>query len=168
MGNILVTQWDSPAGRLLLGSHGDELVLCDWCGRKDRERVDRRIARMLGADYLEGRSEIIDAAICELQEYFNRERLAFDLPLKICGTEFQRAVWKALTTIPYGEKVTYTDIARMAGKPRAVRAVAAAVGANPLSIIIPCHRVIGADGSLTGYAGSLPTKSYLLSLERGQ
>jgi methylated-DNA-[protein]-cysteine S-methyltransferase len=101
----------------------------------------------------------------ELREYFAGKRERFSLKLDPVGTEFQRSVWTALRTIPHGETRTYAQIARQIGRPKAVRAVGAANGRNPLSIIAPCHRVIGADGSLTGFAGGLPTKEFLLKLE---
>ena len=104
-------------------------------------------------------------AACELGEYFAGARTSFDLPLAPRGTEFQQAVWRALRTIPFGETRSYADIARALGQPTATRAVGAANGKNPIAIVVPCHRVIGADGSLTGYAGGLPTKAWLLRHE---
>ncbi|MEM7077269.1 MAG: methylated-DNA--[protein]-cysteine S-methyltransferase [Pseudomonadota bacterium] len=106
--------------------------------------------------------------VAQLQEYFDGARQVFDLELRPQGTEFQRSVWQALLTIPYGETRSYGDIAQQIGKPNAVRAVGTANGANPIALIIPCHRVIGADGSLTGFGGGLPTKEYLLGLEADQ
>jgi methylated-DNA-[protein]-cysteine S-methyltransferase len=101
----------------------------------------------------------------QLGEYFAGTRKAFSLPLDFAGTEFQCAVWAALLTIPYGETRSYGDIARQIGKPAAVRAVGAANGRNPLSIVAPCHRVVGSTGKLTGFAGGLGTKAFLLALE---
>lgn len=101
----------------------------------------------------------------QLDAYFSGERTSFDLPLAPQGTAFQREVWRALTAIPYGETTTYAAIANAIGKPRAVRAVGAANGRNPLSIVVPCHRVIGRDGALTGYAGGIANKRALLALE---
>lgn len=101
----------------------------------------------------------------ELTEYFGGSRTSFDLPLAPRGTEFQQAVWGQLRSIPFGETRSYADIARALGQPTATRAVGAANGKNPIAIVVPCHRVIGADGSLTGYAGGLPTKSWLLRHE---
>jgi methylated-DNA-[protein]-cysteine S-methyltransferase len=101
----------------------------------------------------------------QLGEYFRRERRTFDLPLAPRGTAFQLATWRALATIPYGETISYAELARRVGRPAASRAVGAANGANPLPIVVPCHRVIGKDGSLTGFGGGLPTKRALLELE---
>lgn len=103
--------------------------------------------------------------LAEFREYFAGERQGFTLPLAAKGTEFQQAVWQALCDIPYGETCSYGEIARRIGRPKAVRAVGAANGRNPLSIIVPCHRVIGQNGSLTGYAGGLAIKQALLKLE---
>ncbi|MEM0514933.1 methylated-DNA--[protein]-cysteine S-methyltransferase [Pseudoalteromonas sp. YIC-827] len=103
----------------------------------------------------------------QLAEYFQGVRSQFDLPLDTKGTEFQRQIWQALGSIAYGENVSYSDIARLVDNPKAVRAVGAANGRNPISIIVPCHRVIGANGTLTGYAGGLERKRWLLAFEQG-
>ena len=109
--------------------------------------------------------EALEAAAAQLREYFAGERTAFDLDLDLAGTPLQRAVWERLQAIPYGETVTYTELAHAVGRPNAVRAVAAAVGRTPVPVVVPCHRVVGADGSLTGYAGGLERKRALLDLE---
>ncbi|MFZ4623849.1 MAG: methylated-DNA--[protein]-cysteine S-methyltransferase [Rhodoferax sp.] len=109
---------------------------------------------------------ILQQAAAELNEYFAGQRTRFELPLRLdTGTSFQNAVWQALLGIEFGRTCSYRFVSEQLGKPRAVRAVAAAIGRNPISIIVPCHRVIGADGSLTGYAGGLPRKIALLQLE---
>ena len=113
------------------------------------------------------RSEPAFGAGEQLAAYFAGERLEFDLPLDACGTPFQRRVWQALTEIPYGGTSTYGEIARRLGRPRAARAVGGANHRNPLPVVVPCHRVIGAGGSLTGYAGGLRIKRFLLELEAG-
>ena len=104
----------------------------------------------------------------ELGEYFDGNRKAFDVPLDPQGTEFQQQVWQALLEIPYGQMASYAEVASAINKPKAVRAVGAANGRNPISILVPCHRVIGSNGSLTGYAGGLPRKQWLLQLEGQQ
>jgi methylated-DNA-[protein]-cysteine S-methyltransferase len=104
----------------------------------------------------------------ELDEYFAATRTSFDVEVAPTGTDFQVRVWAALRTIPYGTTTSYGELARQVGNPRASRAVGLANGRNPIAIIIPCHRVIGADGSLTGYGGGLPTKRHLLALEAGE
>jgi methylated-DNA-[protein]-cysteine S-methyltransferase len=108
--------------------------------------------------------EVVD----QLQSYFAGERTNFDLPLLLEGTDFQKKVWTALQEIPYGETISYKKLAETVGSPKGVRAVGAANGANPIPIIIPCHRVIGHDGSLTGFGGGLPLKKQLLELESHQ
>lgn len=110
---------------------------------------------------------VLTAAATQLHEWFAGERQDFDLPLDPVGTPFQHGVWAALAQIPYGETVTYAELADALGDRRKARAVGAAVGRNPLSIVVPCHRVVGADGTLTGFAGGLPTKRALLDLESG-
>jgi O-6-methylguanine DNA methyltransferase len=108
----------------------------------------------------------LEKAVDELTHYLAGERVQFNCPLDLHGTAFQVAVWKELLRIPYGETRSYLDIAQAIGRPAAVRAVGAANGANPIAIIVPCHRVIGSNGSLTGYGGGLPAKEWLLALEK--
>lgn len=110
-------------------------------------------------------SAVIETAEARLDEYFAGQRREFDVPLMFAGTEFQKAVWNELMLIPHGRTTTYGELARRIGRPAAVRAIANAVGSNALSILVPCHRVIGADGTLTGYAGGLCAKRHLLALE---
>ena len=150
---------DSPLGELLIA--GDEAAL-------------RHIGFPSGKGKLApGEDWVLDSspfeeACRQLDEYFAGKRGSFNLPLAPSGTAFQLAVLHALQDIPYGETRSYSDIARAVGKPAAVRAVGAANGRNPLPIVIPCHRVIGVDGSLTGFGGGLDAKRYLLALESGQ
>ena len=115
---------------------------------------------------LPGSDQILDQAEAELKEYFAGERKEFTVPVRLTGTEFQKKVWAALAEIPYGRTATYGEIAARIGKPKACRAVGTANHHNPVPIIVPCHRVIGAGGSLTGYGGGLEVKAYLLTLER--
>ena len=109
--------------------------------------------------------EVLEDAVYQLHEYFKEERKVFNLTLNPEGTSFQKKVWKALEEIPYGKTISYMDLSKTLGDPKAIRAVAAANGKNPLWIVVPCHRVIGSDGSLTGYAGGLHRKKWLLELE---
>jgi len=137
-----------------------------WIGEKDG-----RISRVSFEEILDGELEktsLIISACKQLDEYFAGERRVFDLPLNIEGTEFQKKVWNALLRIEYGKTATYGDIAEVIGQPKAVRAVGGANNKNKIAIIIPCHRVIGKDGSLTGYAGGLNVKEFLLNLESEQ
>jgi methylated-DNA-[protein]-cysteine S-methyltransferase len=110
--------------------------------------------------------EAASAAAAQLEEYFAGERTSFDLPLSLAGTPFERRVWDAVAAIPYGSTASYAEIAEAVGSPGACRAVGRANGRNPIAIVVPCHRVIGSDGSLTGYAGGLPMKRALLDMER--
>jgi methylated-DNA-[protein]-cysteine S-methyltransferase len=108
---------------------------------------------------------VLAAAVAQLAEYFEGTRTTFDLPLDLRGTEFQEASWRALATIPFGATITYQALARLLERPSAARAVGAATGRNPVSIVLPCHRVVGSDGSLTGFAGGIVTKRWLLRHE---
>ena len=214
---IKVELYVSPCGTLMIGSIGDLICLCDWCDNtRHHKTVCSRLARLLDADFEWGSSLVIDKAMAQLDEFFAGTRREFDVPLLLSGTAFQKRVWDELLKIPYGQTVSYSEIARrleeqtvnsymsntieagcvndksagnvhcapgavnataievrnasdvagvVKGTARAVRAVANAVGANAVSILVPCHRVVGSDGSLTGYAGGLPAKSSILQLE---
>ncbi len=155
--------YDSPIGRLLLGASEKGLSVCDWEDSKLHERIMLRIKR--NGIALVDDSPFLDIACRELDEYFNGNRREFDFPLDPAGTTFQRRVWHCLRGISRGERWSYGDLASRMGHSRGVRAVASAIGNNPLSIIVPCHRVIGKDGSLTGYAGGLSRKEFLLNFE---
>jgi len=140
--------------------------MADWRYRKDRERIDRRVQKGLDTVFVEEENEVLDLAKGELEAYFKGLRQTFDIPLLLVGTAFQKSVWQALLQIPFGTTVSYRDLAQQIENKTALRAAASAVGANAISIFIPCHRVIGADGSLRGYAGGLEAKKRLLALEQ--
>lgn len=164
--NIITTKrYESPCGTLLLGSFDGKLCLCDWQVEKHRDNVDRRLKRVLNAEFQDGASEVIEKTTKELDEFFAGKRRDFDIPLLFVGTDFQEAVWNELLKIPYGTTISYGEMARRLGMPQAVRAVANANGANAISILAPCHRVIGSDRSLTGYGGGLAAKRTLLEIE---
>lgn len=148
----------SPVGKLTLVATHDALVAILW----EHEKPNRVKLDSMTEDK---HQPVLQKAEKELSEYFANQRTAFKTPLKFNGTEFQKNVWKALLEIPYGETVSYSDIAHTIGQPLAVRAVGTAIGRNPISIIIPCHRVIGKNGDLGGFAGTLPVKKALLELE---
>lgn len=150
---------------MILGSYDGMLCLCDWLANSRRDRIDVRVQRMLSASYVECPSGVVSQAMGELEEYFKGERTMFDIPLLMLGTDFQKVVWQWLRSIPYGSTVSYGEEARVLGKAKAVRAVANANGANPLSVIVPCHRVVGHDGSLGGYGGGVDVKRCLLKIE---
>lgn len=147
--------YDSPIGPLVLSAHTDQLVGLHLPGSDDPIPAGTERA-----------TPILKRAAKQLAEYFAGKRTAFDLALAPEGTAFQRRVWDALLEIPYGETTNYGTIAQRIGRPAASRAVGAANGRNPIAIIIPCHRVIGANGSLTGFGGGLPAKTFLLTHER--
>ncbi|WP_238978761.1 methylated-DNA--[protein]-cysteine S-methyltransferase [Novilysobacter arseniciresistens] len=153
----MYTTIESPIGPLLLAAGDDGLHAVEF-------HVSRHPVRR-GDDWREGTHPLLDRARQQLREYFDGKRRGFDLPLAPRGTAFQCTVWHALASIPYGETVSYAQLAARVGRPTAMRAVGAANGRNPLPIVLPCHRVIGADGSLTGFGGGLPTKQFLLELE---
>ena len=164
---IQIHSYSSPCGNLLLGSWEDKLCLCDWAERTHRQRIDNRLCHFLHAHYEESTSPVTQEAVRQLDEYFRQKRTVFTIPLLLAGTEFQKQVWRQLQEIPYGETLSYTDLALRLEMPKAVRAVANANGANALSLFVPCHRVIGSHGALTGYAGGLEAKKFLLALEAG-
>ena len=141
--------------------------MCNWVEEKHPGRVERRLRGRLGAEFAVGETEVVRQAARELDEYFAGRRRSFDVPLLFAGSDFQEKVWRGLADVPYGETVTYGELAQMLDVPKSVRAVANANGANAISIFAPCHRVIGQDGRLTGYGGGLAAKKFLLEMERG-
>ncbi len=160
----------SPVGPLTLVADGDELVAI--------EMLDEESARAAQADGDNGAAppaqtdrdngaDVLAEAASQLAAYFAGDRRTFDLSLRLEGTPFQLSVWDAVAGIPFGETVSYADIAHRIGRPTALRAVGRTVGLNPLPIVVPCHRVVGSRGQLTGYAGGLDVKERLLALERG-
>ena len=165
---ILHTSWDSPCGQLTIGAIADQLVMTDWTDGWHHDAIIKRFERFTGLNWVTGENAVISQTIAQLQEYFEGKRRHFDLPLRPIGTPFQIKVWKALEKVPYGQVRSYADIAQAVGNPKAVRAVGGAIGQNPFSIIIPCHRVVGRDRSLTGYGGGYEAKKFLLRLENPQ
>ena len=143
--------YDTPVGKLCIGEEQGCITRVTWS--------------KIPGEYVLEETEGILACKNQLEEYFAGERRAFDLPLAPKGTAFQQKVWRALTEIPYGETRTYGEIAAAIGNPKAARAVGMANNKNPIGILIPCHRVIGADGKLVGYAGGMEKKAFLLELE---
>ena len=165
MKQINIQYYKTSVGELLLGSFEGKLCLLDYRYRKMRNAVDKRIQTAAKANYVEQSDEVTETAKQQIDEYLTGNRTTFDIPLIMFGTVFQKRVWKALIEVPYGATSSYLQLAKSINNEKAVRAVATANGANAMSIIIPCHRIIGSDGSLVGYAGGLPAKKRLLSLE---
>ena len=162
---VNIQYYDSPCGQLVLASVGDELCLCDWNEKPCAERNKRRLVRLMNAEIVTASSPILEQTKQELDEYFIGKRKTFDILLHTVGTDFQKQVWQALLEIPYGETRTYKEIAQRVDNVKGVRAVAQAIGANGMSIIIPCHRVIGTNHSLIGFAGGIEAKRLLLNIE---
>jgi len=145
--------YDAPIGKMIIISDGESIIEIDHVNHDE--------------PIISNPDELCNLAAKQLDEYFAGARIEFDLPLKtIKGTEFQKAAWQALTTIPYGETISYGEQAKRMNNPKAVRAVGGANGKNPFSIVVPCHRVIGANGTLTGYTGGMNRKEWLLDFER--
>jgi AraC family transcriptional regulator of adaptative response/methylated-DNA-[protein]-cysteine methyltransferase len=162
---VATTRILTPLGPMLAGATEDGVCLLEFIDRRMLETQLERLSRLLKARFVPGPSRQFDELKRQVEEYFSGERKEFTVPLALPGTPFQLKVWEALRAIPYGSTRSYTQVAEAVGRPNAVRAVARANGENRLAIIIPCHRVIGADGSLTGYGGGLWRKQYLLRHE---
>lgn len=156
---------DTPAGILLIGSLDSRVCLCDWISRPARCGFLAILCRRLSARIENAPTDINRIAAAQIDEYFSGSRISFEIPLLTVGTPFRLRVWNELMRIPYGSVISYARLAELSGNPRAVRAVAAACGANPISLLIPCHRVIGSNGALTGYAGGNEAKKLLLDHE---
>ena len=168
MQQVNIQYYNSPCGEIILASVGDELYLCDWNEMPCAERNKLRLLRYIKAEFKIETSSILEQTKKQLDEYFTGNRKTFDIPLHPVGTDFQKKVWNALLDIPYGATRSYKEIAISMGTPNGTRAVAGAIGSNGISILIPCHRVIGSNHSLTGFAGGLTTKRFLLELETEQ
>jgi len=163
---IKVTRTATPLGPMLMGATADALVLLEFVDRRQLAAQIHRIGRRTGAVFVPDESAIGELASEQVREYFDGSRRAFDLPLQLVGSSFEREVWEALLEIPFGETRSYADIARRVGRRAAVRAVGRANGMNALAVLVPCHRVVGSDGRLVGYGGGLWRKERLLELER--
>lgn len=164
-------RWASPAGELLLAARNGKLILCDWAEGMHREEITRKFlnARIrfveAPACSIDEADPVVKQAVEELSAYFRGDLQTFTVPVEIFGTDFEKRVRKALRQIPFGALASYAEVAAAAGSPAAARAVGRAVGLNPVSIIIPCHRVVGTNGKLTGYGGGLAAKTMLLGIE---
>ena len=157
----------SPLGPMLVAATDTALCLLEFADRRALQAQIQRLRLGLRAVYVPDRNDVIDSVAAALGAYFAGRVAAFDVPLAVSGTAFERHVWDTLRAIPYGETRSYADVAREIGRPAAVRAVGRANGRNAVAVIIPCHRVVGADGRLVGYGGGLWRKQRLLDLEQG-
>lgn len=151
----------------MLGSWNNRLVVADWIDGWHHATIMRRLQRYISAPVVKDTSKVIEAASNWLDAYFNCSKVSPDFDFLFLGTDFQKRIWKLLLEIPYGQTITYGELAQKAGSPKASRAVGVAVGENPFSIIVPCHRVVGKDKTLTGYGGGYQVKKYLLAHELG-
>ena len=165
MKNINIHYHKTPIGEIIIGSYDSKLCMLDFRYRKKRDTIDKRLQTNLKANYIEFEDDIIIQTKQQLLEYFNMTRKIFDIPLLLVGSDFQKSVWNELLKIPYGTTTSYLELSKSIGNAKAVRAVANANGANAIGIIVPCHRIIGSNGELTGYAGGLDKKKKLLELE---
>ncbi|MFI5168361.1 MAG: bifunctional transcriptional activator/DNA repair enzyme AdaA [Thermoanaerobaculales bacterium] len=163
---ITVTRVETPLGPMLAGATDAGICLLEFVDRRMIETQLERIKKLFGAALVPGTSPHFDRLADELDRYFAGQLFDFEVPLDLRGTEFQKRVWSVLLTIPYGRTRSYAEQARVLGDPKAIRAVARANGDNRIAIIVPCHRVVGSDGSLTGYGGGLWRKQWLLDHER--
>ncbi len=167
MKTINISHYKKYGFNLILGSFENKLCLVGFMQNKHRQKQDKKLQGDLQAKFVEHEDEVLLQTVKELDEYFEGKRTEFSVPLFMVGTEFQKSVWKALQQILYGQTSTYKKQASMIENEKAIRAVANANGANPISIIVPCHRIIGSDGTLTGFGGGLDLKQKLLDLEKG-
>lgn len=151
------TYHQTPIGKILIAGNTCEIRMMSFPKGNQVRQVE--------PDWTESKQPF-ELAISQLDDYFSGARMQFDLPLSPAGTEFQQQVWQTLLTIPYGQTTSYGELAKMINRPKASRAVGAANGANPIPIVIPCHRVIGSTGNLTGFGGGIPTKRWLLAHEK--
>ena len=165
--DIVYAQIESPVGPVWVATTGVGICAVGL-GAGQPEAFFAHLARHIGSEPPREDPTVLAPALTQLREYFSRIRREFGLPLDVRGTAFQRTVWAEVARIPYGVTATYGEIAQRVGRPGAARAVGAAMTANPLPILVPCHRVIGAGGSLTGYGGGLEMKAALLRLEGAQ
>ncbi len=163
---LAIRRLATPLGAMVAAAGDDGLYLLEFADRRMLETQIQRLRRRLPVVFVPGGHEVLERTALELDAYFAGTCRMFSLPLAALGSEFQREVWERLRAIPYGATASYSEIARALGRPRGVRAVARANGDNRLAIVIPCHRVIGADGKLTGYGGGLWRKQRLIDHER--
>jgi len=165
MNQIHIQYFQTCIGKMISGSFDNQLCLLDFRDRHLRTNVDNRLKNGFSADFIEQDDVILEQTRTEVEEYLEKKREVFDLPIVMVGTPFQKKVWNALLQVPYGTTLSYLQLARTIGNKKAVRAVAGANAANAIGLIIPCHRIIAADGSLGGYAGGIAIKKQLLQLE---
>jgi len=163
---ITMTEFSSPLGPMIAGATTQGVCLLEFNNRIRLEEEFTELKRLLDAEMVPGRNAHLDQLETELKEYFDGTRKEFSVPLHIPGNEFAQSVWNTLQEIPYGKTCTYKEQSEKMNNPKAIRAIASTNGRNRLAIIVPCHRVIGSNGSLTGYAGGIDKKKWLIQFER--
>lgn len=163
---ISIAIYTSPLGNLLLGEYNSRLCLCDWVDSTRHQANLHRIRHLLNDSFQHHQSPTLNHTIELLDAYFDGEIHSFDISILPVGSKFQIDVWNALSSIDYATTASYKEIAEKTDHPKAVRAAANAIGSNAISIIVPCHRIVGSNGALSGYAGGLATKQQLLNLEQ--
>lgn len=164
--NINTTEISTPLGPMIAGATSTGVCLLEFTNRIRLEREFTDLQKLLNAEMAPGRNEHLDQLEAELDEYFEGKRKVFTVPLHMPGNEFAQAVWKTLLEIPYGTTCSYKEQAEIMKNPKAIRAIASTNGRNRLAIIVPCHRVIGSNGTMTGYAAGVDKKKWLLKFER--
>ena len=165
MKTINIQYYKTIIGELIMGSYDGKLCMLDYRYRKMRDRVDSRIKKGINAEFIINDDEVLQNTRLQLDEFLSGERKNFDISLLLIGSDFQKSVWNALMEIPFGKTDSYLSLSNKIGNPKAVRAVANANGANAIAVIVPCHRIIGSNGALVGYAGGLDAKERLLIIE---
>lgn len=163
---ISYTRIQTPLGQVYAGAVDEGICFLEFSDDSMPDNQIKQIAKHFNAELISEKNMHLTVLDSQLEEYFNRKRKTFEIPLAVAGTEFQRKAWKMLCTIPYGETVSYENEAALIGNKKAVRAAARANSANPISILIPCHRVIAKSGKISGYTGGIWRKQYLLTLEK--
>ncbi|MBI1820602.1 MAG: methylated-DNA--[protein]-cysteine S-methyltransferase [Nitrospirae bacterium] len=159
--NLFYEKWGSPVGHLFLYSNDTHLLALTFAQNNER------VLKQLRFDHFnQGSSKVIEEAISQLTDYFQGTLTQFQIPFRLEGTDFQKSAWNSLKQIPYGQTITYKEQAQRLNNKNALRAIGTAIGRNPISIIVPCHRVIGSNGTLKGYAGGLSAKAKLLEIEK--
>lgn len=163
---LLHTQWETPLGPMEAAVYGQQLCLFDFVHRKNSPKIKERVSKFFVGEFISGEHELFAVLKQQFEAYLRGRLFQFDLPLAFSGSDFQNRVWEQLLKIPYGETWSYTALTKQVGEATLIRAVAGANGANCMAIVVPCHRVVGANGNLVGYAGGLTVKRKLLNLER--
>lgn len=163
--NLFSTEFDSPLGKITALAHQNALVLLEFSDRGNLNAEILRLEKIYQSEISVTQNEILKQTEHEITAYFSKQLKTFTIPFELNGTEFQQNVWKYLQTIPYGKSISYKQQAIEMQNLLGIRAIASANGKNKLAIIVPCHRVVGTDGKLTGYAGEIERKQYLLNLE---